>query len=229
MSVQFSSVQFSSVQLYCDLDTDKGGWTLFFNYNHQPGQEITLDSSKIPMNLAYNSHINLKDLGYEEKDILEIRFYCTEKAVKKYYWHFKVNNPEVVNTALSGDQTLLKQDSFIKNYEELKFPGRTIGWNKAIDAGTLSNLDQVGFNKKGNFWDTPFGSNGLGRYWTVKGNLQEGGRYECGTRHKDGVSKEITSLVNTHHTVWFRGEPPSEEDARARYTVRNNRLPEKSD
>ena len=91
------------------METDGGGWTLFLNYVHFPGSELSLNESKFPSNLKSNSHMNLKIAGFAEKDIKEIRFLCSEKMKSgNKFWHFKTYNDGIVQTALTGDQTYLK-------------------------------------------------------------------------------------------------------------------------
>jgi len=211
-------------KVFCDMETDDGGWTLFFNYLHYPGQEINLDATKIPSGLKNNSHLDLKSVGYGENDVTELRFFCTERTAKMYYWHFRTSSQELINVALTGDQRFLRPNSLKSGYYDLPFPGNGLKWTRVIDKDTLQNIDHVGQSQTGGFWAEPFGSNALQRYWTVKGNVKKGGRFECGTSHKDAAKNPSALLVMTHHTVWFRGNAPSEKEARIRFTERSSKL-----
>lgn len=91
------------------METDKGGWTLFFNYVHQQGSELLLDENKLPNDLKTNSHMYLQNAGFNHRDVKEVRFLCTERVkADKKYWHFKTMNREVIEAAMTGDQSVLK-------------------------------------------------------------------------------------------------------------------------
>lgn len=92
------------------METDNGGWTLFFKYTHSPGDKLILQPNIIPKNLEVNSHINLDAGGFTTHEVQEIRFKCVEikpDNMNNKLWHFKTNNNKIIQVALFGNQSAL--------------------------------------------------------------------------------------------------------------------------
>jgi hypothetical protein len=88
----------------------------------------------------------------------------------------------------------------------------------------ITKFKYVGINKEGGFYDTPFGSDELQMYWTIKGNNINQPKYECGTYHdynkeEYAVGEIHPNMVETHHMIFFRGEAPSSKFVRARLNI----------
>jgi hypothetical protein len=136
-------------------------------------------------------------------------------------WHFKSNNPDIVSVAMSGDQTALKQNSIGAGYVDLKAPQSHV--NKyiiVVDSSKLNEFNIAGNSRKGGFAMTPFGSTTYDAYWTVKGDNPNFDTFECGSSHKSSDPTNIDEspqTVSSHHSVWFRGLPLKEDEARDRY------------
>lgn len=98
------------------METDNGGWTLFFNYKHTPGMNFALKDTMLPETLKVNSHMYLQGAGFNARDVHEIRFMCTEASnvSANKIWHFKTNNNDIIQVAFNGDQTKLKVSLVVK-------------------------------------------------------------------------------------------------------------------
>jgi len=84
-------------------------------------------------------------------------------------------------------------------------------YKKAFDKNQINKIDSVGKSNIGGLTHTPFGSSTYNAYWTIGGDNNN--RFECGSNHKETgkfiPSDENPNMVFTHHTIWFRGPPPS--------------------
>jgi hypothetical protein len=110
----------------------------------------------------------------------------------------------------------------MNGYVELKVPDKLAarGYKKAVDKKWVNMFRVFGRSETGGFYDTPFGSTTYNAYWTVLGHDIAKPIYECGSNHKVGdgyvPEDEDPQGVYTHHSIWFRGKPPTPEEVQAR-------------
>lgn len=161
--------------------------------------------------------MNLSNAGFTNNDVREIRFFCNEKFNgDKNYWHFKSNNDEIIQVAMTGNQEYLRAESLAQGYTELSPPFEWNGiYKKRAFKSMIESTDYVGTNQKGGFTLTPFGMSRYNIYWTIKGSSEAYPRFECGTKHDylSGFTNSELSpmMVESHHTIWFRGKAPEKE------------------
>ena len=101
----------------------------------------------------------------------------------------------------------MKRPSFIK-----------AKYRKKIDQTSIKDMNVFGSSHHGGLTHTPFGSTKFNAYWTVGGDKRD--RFECASYHENTGGfvrpEEKESMVYTHHSIFFRGDPATDEEQRER-------------
>lgn len=128
--------------------------------------------------------------------------------------HFKTRSPGIIQTAFTGDQSGLNVKEMSNTYVHLKSPVHFKDFRNPITMLQKDSIDFVGKDVNGGFSSTVFGSRAYNAFWTVIGDTPAAAIYECGGRHSlndNDVKTDAPSSIATHHSVWFRGSPPSKD------------------
>lgn len=186
-----------SFDVYCDQETDGGGWMLLYSYKHVAENLTDVVGDVIPTDPDDDySHFFLQLVGYQANDIEDVRFYCTSSDHDRVI-HFKSDHPFVKSLAMDGNQIkIAPQDPEV--WTDTRCYVRLMDDHTArlpLSTNFLTGtslLDDGGFHYWP-FWEATFA------HWSIHAILFSGDspRYECDDS-AGGFQRD------TRHNVWVK-------------------------
>lgn len=175
----------------------------------------------MPLDEKSNSHILLKKLGIQRKQVKEVRYLCNEIfGSDKLFMHFKSSNNELINSIFTGDQSQLTSMSYKSGFTTLDRPNGWEEFHNRMGKTHNKSLDFVSKEPTGGLTNTLFGSSRFGSFWTIGGDDPANHIFECGSYHRDVLTNNLATnspaMARTSFQMWFRGSYPTQEEVRTR-------------
>jgi len=189
-----------SLTVFCDMDVDGGGWTMFLNYEHKGGTnpQLNVKNNTFPvrgtLDLGVDESAFTRFWGHASNAMLanfpikELRFFCKTNAVTQVL-NFKTSDPSCIAHAKTGTGTCLNiKNSFTRLTSHTSLLPETLtnaGSNKGNNAMTDDVFSQV-INGDPNPPDPT---------WSIRGGANLA--WECGFGSNN-------ASFDTIHRMYFR-------------------------
>jgi len=170
--------------VYCDQETDGGGWTLMLAYQRNSSTNVALVGDTLPTRptSGYSHWYLAEALGLSTAaSVRDVRFFCTSSGHDRVM-HFKTSDALVRGIALSGNQVGNAAEHWTSGFVPLA------DHTANLPESTISVFVEIA----GGFTEFPFYANSI-HHWGIRGRAS---RWEC--------DDSMSSNTNTLHQVWVR-------------------------